>query len=193
LDEKEANLLRQIYRASYLTMNGVELMMAHRGQKDFSAFSAGIPGATAEVVKEGIVKITVDGKAVNMKHLRFKTDLMKKEEYMWTAKLAYAIDRAGICFRELPETAFVAITFFIPVACAWDPDNYPVSHVINAVRYNHLVKDDSWKNITYMVMGEVDRKSPRTEITILYPEILGQGICQNVAEIVRAHTISKLM
>lgn len=191
MHEKEVDLLKQLYRASYLTMNGVELMLAHREQKDFSAFTAGIPGATAESLKKGIIKITVDGKAVNMKHLRFKTDLMKKEEYMWTAKLAYALNKAGICFNEPPKTAFIAITFFIPVACAWDPDNYPVSYVINAVRYNHLVKDDSWKNITYLVMGEVDRNNPRTEISILYPDILGPEFYKNICEIVRAHTLLK--
>ncbi len=53
----------------------------------------------------------------------------------------------------------------------WDVDNRTYSIIINSLRYNRIIPNDRFDNLSFMVMGGVDRDNPRTEIYLLeHPE-----------------------
>ena len=62
------------------------------------------------------------------------------------------------------------IKIFSP-AHYWDVDNRTYSIIINSLRYNKIIPDDKFNNLSFMVMGDIDKDNPRTEIYLLeHPE-----------------------
>ncbi len=49
----------------------------------------------------------------------------------------------------------------------WDVDNRAYKYIIDSLRHNRIIPDDKHSNLSFMVIGGVDRESPRTEIYIL--------------------------
>ncbi len=64
------------------------------------------------------------------------------------------------------EKVFCVIKVFSP-AYYWDVDNRTYSIIINSLRYNQIIPDDKFNNLSFMVMGGVDKDNPRTEIYLL--------------------------
>lgn len=55
----------------------------------------------------------------------------------------------------------------ISPAYYWDVDNRTYSIIINSLRYNQIIPNDKFDNLSFMVMGGVDRDNPRTEIYLV--------------------------
>lgn len=55
---------------------------------------------------------------------------------------------------------------FVPHNREVDPDNMAFKLILDALRYNKIIPNDSIKEITFRVEGNVDRENPRTEIYV---------------------------
>lgn len=78
----------------------------------------------------------------------------------------------GIMHKALKdiETQYKKILCVIKVfspAHYWDVDNRTYSIIINSLRYNKIIPDDKFNNLSFMVMGDIDKDNPRTEIYLL--------------------------
>ena len=79
---------------------------------------------------------------------------------MWTI-------RASRCRPPEPyQHAHITITYFFPTAARHDADNYAGKFLLDGLTRGGLIVDDDLKHITTTIRGEIDRKNPRTEITI---------------------------
>ena len=64
------------------------------------------------------------------------------------------------------EKVLCVIKIFSP-AHYWDVDNRTYSFIIDSLRYNDIIPDDKFNNLSFMVMGDIDKDNPRTEIHLL--------------------------
>mgnify|MGYP000846023041 CR=1 FL=1 len=64
------------------------------------------------------------------------------------------------------EKTLCVIKIFSP-AHYWDVDNRTYSIIIDSLRYNDIIPDDKFNNLSFMVMGDIDKDNPRTEIYLL--------------------------
>jgi len=56
----------------------------------------------------------------------------------------------------------------ISTASYWDTDNRAYKFIIDSLRYNQIIPNDTHNNISYLVIGgEIDKENPRTEIFLL--------------------------
>ncbi|NLM87158.1 MAG: hypothetical protein GX176_00035 [Syntrophomonadaceae bacterium] len=60
----------------------------------------------------------------------------------------------------------------ISTANYWDTDNRAYKFIIDSLRYNQIVPNDTHNNLSYLVIGgEIDKENPRTEIYLVkHPE-----------------------
>lgn len=87
-------------------------------------------------------------------------------EYHWLSLMHKALK--GI--EKQYEKVLCVIKVFSP-ANYWDVDNRTYSIIINSLRYNKIIPDDKFNNLSFMVMGDIDKNNPRTEIYLLeHPE-----------------------
>ena len=64
------------------------------------------------------------------------------------------------------DKALCVIRVYSP-ASYWDVDNRAYKYIIDSLRYNKLIKDDRQNYLSFMVLGEMDKEHPRTEIYIM--------------------------
>lgn len=64
------------------------------------------------------------------------------------------------------DKVLCVIRIFSP-AHYWDVDNRTYSIIINSLRYNQIISDDKFDNLSFLVMGDIDKNNPRTEIYLL--------------------------
>ena len=64
------------------------------------------------------------------------------------------------------ERVLCVIKVFSP-AYYWDVDNRAYNIIINSLRYNQIIPNDKFDNLSFMVMGGVDKDNPRTEIYLV--------------------------
>jgi hypothetical protein len=64
------------------------------------------------------------------------------------------------------EKVLCVIKVFSP-AYYWDVDNRTYSIIINSLRYNQIIPEDRFNNLSFLVMGDIDKNNPRTEIYLL--------------------------
>jgi hypothetical protein len=74
------------------------------------------------------------------------------------------------------DKKFNKILCIINVVCPanhWDVDNRAYKIIIDSLRYNQLIPNDTNKYLSFMVTSEVDIDDPRTEIYVIeHPENL---------------------
>jgi len=164
-----------IKRAEFLYCSAVQLtndaeQLINLLKKDYTAdYNPGIPGAELTELGDGWL-VVFPGRPVNVGALRRHPALLKNEERKLTAKIAYHLYKKNLWNALNPRRAEVHIKIIHDIDSYWDPDNFPVSQVINAVKNTQLIKDDNWKNISYTVTGDVDKNNPRIEVRIKYIE-----------------------
>lgn len=64
------------------------------------------------------------------------------------------------------EKALCVIKMFIPRVGEWDVDNRAVSAVINGLCAARVVPSDNWDRLSLWLIGDVDKKRPRTEVYV---------------------------
>lgn len=68
--------------------------------------------------------------------------------------------------KEPLEKAMVKICYYFPDKRRRDPDNYSGKMLLDGLVAAGIIKDDSFKNIELVLVGEHDPKNARTEIEI---------------------------
>lgn len=108
---------------------------------------------------EGVFKITVRDILPRNK------DLIKKKnlQIQWYSTMSKALKEINRKFDAL----IVVIVLYLPAGYVWDVDNRPYKMIIDTLRYNHIIPDDSWNKLSFMVIGKTDKDNPRTEIYLI--------------------------
>ncbi|MCM3240655.1 hypothetical protein M3589_23660 [Heyndrickxia oleronia] len=122
---------------------------------------------------EDYVKIIIPGilPYVQLNHKLKDKNYYRQLNMFYVGEITRKITEQDIS-KEFKQ-AFVLIKQFFPDLKIRDFDNQFKSFIFNALRYSRLIPDDSWGNLTYMECGELDRITPRTEITITNLHKLG--------------------
>ncbi|MEK5176714.1 hypothetical protein NST63_26595 [Heyndrickxia sp. FSL W8-0496] len=112
------------------------------------------------------VKITIPNilPYVRLDHKLNDKDYYRKLNTFYVGEMTKIIQEKNI--KLTFSNAFILIKQYFPDLKIRDFDNQIKSFIFNALRYSKLIKDDSWKNLTYMEAGELCRTHPRTEIIV---------------------------
>jgi len=112
-------------------------------------------------VKEEYIKITINDV------LPPNVGLSKNDiKFYWLSLMNYAFK--GI---ETKYTNLLCIIRIFSPAPYWDVENRAIKVVIDSLRYNQLIPDDRSEFLKCLLVGETDRKNPRTEIFLReYPQ-----------------------
>lgn len=108
-------------------------------------------------INNGFIKITINDilpRAVGVS----KSSL----EHHWLSLMHKALKS----ITKQYEKVLCVIKIFSP-AHYWDVDNRTYSIIINSLRYNKIIPEDKFNNLSFMVMGDIDKSNPRTEIYLL--------------------------
>ena len=85
---------------------------------------------------------------------------------MWTDNVQWAVMASKQKPPEPFQQAHVEIMYYFPSARRHDPDNYAGKFLLDGLTKAGVIADDSFDHITLSVGGAVDRKEPRTVITV---------------------------
>jgi hypothetical protein len=122
----------------------------------------GVPGAAAGYV-DGVLYFCVDDVPPSQK-------LPGKLQYdvycTWMDKLIYAFYSAELPERPYYDPALVAICIYSPEPRKWDVDNRSINGIINALRAIHVIPDDNFQHLAYLVMGQECKEHPYTQIFV---------------------------
>lgn len=71
------------------------------------------------------------------------------------------------------QKAFCIIRCYVPRNIAQDVDNIAYKIILDGLRYTKIINDDTWKQMSFMVDGDIDRENPKTEIYVMeYSKIM---------------------
>jgi len=123
----------------------------------------------AQAEYEGeVLKVTVNDYLPKRSHVLHDGSLTRN----WTDPVTEAIrrleEKCGCRIRF--EKALCVIVAFLPRLTWWDPDNRAIGKIVNGLRYAGVITGDTWDKLVYMVIGNVDRKRPRTEVYVVEQE-----------------------
>lgn len=88
----------------------------------------------------------------------------KKE---WTRAAHYACKASPDRPQEPFPKAMVRIDYFFKDARRHDADNYSGKYFMDGLTTAGVIKDDDLSHISVSIHGHIDRKNPRTEITVV--------------------------
>lgn len=90
----------------------------------------------------------------------------RKEKTYWTRAVLYASMAAKDRPEQTIEKAEVCINYFFRTAVRHDADNYCGKFLLDGLTKAKVIADDDFSHISLTVHGHIDRKNPRTEITV---------------------------
>ena len=90
----------------------------------------------------------------------------RTEKRLWTESVAWMVRSGGLKPAKPFKRAAVEILYYFPTAARHDPDNYAGKFILDGLTAAGVIEDDSFAHITLAVAGAVDRKEPRTVITV---------------------------
>ncbi|SHF87911.1 hypothetical protein SAMN02746089_02707 [Caldanaerobius fijiensis DSM 17918] len=120
----------------------------------------------AGVLPSDDVKVSLDDGVISIHIPDYPPRTAKAKQYAkdrWLNNVLFAIQSLDKCPRF--DKAFIWIKFFLP-ARDWDVDNRDISPIINGVRYAGIIKDDTFKHVSYGCEG-FQSDNPHTEIYIV--------------------------
>lgn len=91
----------------------------------------------------------------------------RSEKTIWTRAVLYAAKTTKDRPAQPLEKAFVRIDYFFRTAVRHDADNYCGKFLLDGLTKAKVIADDDFAHISLTVHGHVDRKDPRTEITVM--------------------------
>lgn len=76
---------------------------------------------------------------------------------------------------EFNQMHCIIITY-VPRDVVWDIDNRVYKFIPDALKYTGIIPNDSWRKMSFSVIGRVDKENPRTEIYVkelskIFPEL----------------------
>ncbi len=116
--------------------------------------------------EDGILRITVFD-YLPRKCLIEKKGAITELTKHWLSSINDAVQRLRETGVEVFfEKADCFIYPFVPHNREVDSDNMAYEIIINALRYNGIVPNDSIKELAFRVQGDIDKDNPRTEIYV---------------------------
>ena len=112
------------------------------------------------------VRITIPGVPPSLNQFagRENTNEYRKAKVDWTDRVVWMVKRVR---PEKPfDRARVEILYYFPDNRRRDPDNYCGKLMLDGLTKAGVIVDDSFQHITLAVGGAVDRRQPRTVITV---------------------------
>jgi|LSQX01.2.fsa_nt_gb hypothetical protein len=89
-----------------------------------------------------------------------------KLDIHWAGIMNYALKDLGVKYKKI----LCVIKVYSP-SSYWDVDNRATSIIIDSLRYNNIIPEDKYENLSLLTMGYRDTENPRTEIYIMeHPE-----------------------
>lgn len=133
----------------------------------------GVKGATTEVTGNTLKIIIPDyPPRIPPTH-----SLGKKIRIHWLGMIINALKDVEIRFTE---KVLCIIHLYLPYSTTWDVDNRVFHHIINGIRYSRIIQDDTWDKLAFMVIGDVDKNNPRTEVIVtICPENLRELVSKS--------------
>lgn len=90
----------------------------------------------------------------------------RREKTTWTLAVLCAAKGARGRPKEPFEKAEVRIDYFFKTQNRRDADNYCGKFLLDGLTKARIIVDDDFEHISLEVRGHVDKKNPRTEITV---------------------------
>lgn len=166
----DPNYLLDLYKqADKLRM---DILVGIKETPNFPKNLPEVPGATAEL-KDGILHITVNECLPRLCDVRVSPRIRN----YWLGMMRRALSGINAVFKH----ALCLIIVYAPSTSVWDPDNRAVKFIIDGLRYNRLIPDDSWDYISYLVTGRPDSEHPRTEVYVIDA---GKNYIENIQNMV---------
>lgn len=113
--------------------------------------------------KKGILRITVKD-YLPRKCLTVEKGAISQLSNHWLYAIRDALTRLGV--EPKIKKADTLIISYVPHNRVVDPDNLAFELIMNALRFNRIINNDSIKETTFRVEGRVDKDNPRTEIYV---------------------------
>lgn len=112
-------------------------------------------GTAKSWIENGVLRITINDYLP-------RNNFVTSDVYnSWIGIIAKTLIDKNIHF----DRALCVIINYLP-RDGWDVDNRGYGIIINALRYAGIIKDDTFRHLAFMVVGEVDKDNPRTEIYV---------------------------
>lgn len=90
-------------------------------------------------------------------------NIYRNDKEYWTyLVMAAAKQKPKIPFKK----SQVFIMYYFKDKRRRDPDNYSGKFILDGLKMAKIIEDDSFFNIRLILDADIDRKNPRTEITI---------------------------
>lgn len=124
----------------------------------------GIKGFSEATIQEnGIIKIVVNRTPEKVKLFnRLGTQYYKEIKDFWESTILNALQ--SITIQPINEKAFIIVNILHPGE-DWDTDNHSIKFIIDAIRYSGVIKNDTYKDVSYTVTGQKN-KEEKTEVYI---------------------------
>jgi hypothetical protein len=124
----------------------------------------GIKGFSEATIKEnGIIKIVVNRTPEKVKLFnRLGTQYYKEIKDFWEGSILNALQ--SITIQPFNEKAFIIVNI-LHTGDDWDTDNHSIKFIIDAIRYSGVIKNDTYKDVSYTVTGQKN-KAAKTVIYI---------------------------
>lgn len=90
----------------------------------------------------------------------------RTEKDRWTRAVYYTARACKDRPAEPYQWAEVSIKYYFPDRRRRDPDNYCGKMLMDGLTKAGIIQDDDMAHISLTISGAVDRKEPRTEITV---------------------------
>ncbi len=120
--------------------------------------------------KNGILKITVKD-YLPRKCLMLERGAITQLSGHWLGTIRKALDELDV--KPKFAKAEAVIVSYVPHNRVVDPDNLAFKIMLDALRYNEIIADDSINELAFRVEGRVDKENPRTEMYVYeYRDIL---------------------
>lgn len=88
--------------------------------------------------------------------------------YRWLKGIVDAVNSVKKQGAQLHfKRAHCIISCYLPRKINWDVDNRAYKYIIDGLRYADVIDDDTADKLVFTVIGDVDKKDPRTEIIVI--------------------------
>lgn len=98
------------------------------------------------------------------KNKRWEYAQKKKD---WATLIISECKKSKIIPEQPIKKATVKLTYYFKTRIRHDPDNYSGKFILDGLVKARVIEDDSFNNITLLLVGDYDKNNPRTEIEVM--------------------------
>ena len=185
--EKTLEKLKQLYKNTVANEYELAKIISDLEKYINYEISTGLKGTTKVVEEKYYTKITYNKMPEKVELVKEnRNDYYKSAYNYWVNSTIYALQNANIPKLTNDRDKYLVIINLnnkIYNTNIWDIDNYNISFLINGIRYASKIKNDTFKDISYMVTGK-ENEQLITEVYITtiykYPLIINEFALSNI-------------